>query len=317
MPHGMCFQWQLGVLLLHTIADGLIASAYFTIAAVLTYLVIRRRHELPFVPTITMFAAFIVACGLTHVASIVVIWVPLYWTEGWISAATAVLSVLTAVTLVPLLPRLMAARSPRELEHLNSLLTATATVAADTNRKMSERAAILLADSTTDALTGTLNRRGFDAHLCATVGTARRSSKPASLLMIDVDDFKAFNDTFGHPAGDACLAATAAIIKLSCQRPGDLLARFGGDEFAVIAEDTDERGAGHLAERIRSAVAALNIAHASKAHFPTLTVSVGVGTVIDATEMVPAVLLSRADQALYRAKENGRNCVATAESAER
>jgi len=317
MPHGMCFQWQPGVLFLHTISDGLIAASYFTIAAVLAYLGIRRRRELPFVSTIAMFAAFIVACGLTHVASIVVIWKPLYWTEGWISAATAVLSVLTAVTLVPLFPRLMAARSPRELEHLNGLLSATAAVAADANRKMTEQAAILLADSTTDALTGTLNRRGFDSYLAATVAKARRSAKAASLLMIDIDDFKAFNDTFGHPAGDACLATTAAIIKLACHRPGDLLARFGGDEFAVIAEATDEYGAMRLAERIRAAVAALNIEHAATAHFPTLTISVGVATVIDDAEMVPAILLLRADQALYRAKETGRNCVAIAESAQR
>jgi diguanylate cyclase (GGDEF)-like protein len=293
MPHGMCFQWQPGVLLLHTISDGLIAASYFTIAAVLAYLVIRRRRELPFVSTIVMFATFIVACGLTHVAAIVVIWQPLYWTEGWILAATALLSVATAVALVPLLPRLIAARSPKELEHLND---------------------VLLTASTTDVLTGALNRRGFDSHLSEAIAKARRSAIPTSLLMIDIDDFKAFNDAFGHPAGDACLAATAAIIKSSCHRPGDTLARFGGEEFAVIAECTDERGASHLAERIRAAVAALNIAHGSAARLPILTVSVGVGTVVDAAEMISGILLSRADEALYRAKAGGRNCVMVAES---
>jgi diguanylate cyclase (GGDEF)-like protein len=317
MPHGMCFNWQPGVLLLHTISDGLIAASDFTIAAVLVYVIVRRRLDLPFVPTIAMFAAFIIACGLTHVASIVVIWQPLYWTQGWISAATAVLSVLTAATLVPLLPRLVAARSPKELEHLNGVLTAPPRAPPDAYREMTDQVAMLLADSTTDALTGTLNRRGFDSHLSAAVAKARRSTDPTSLHMIDIDDFKAYNDAFGHPAGDACLTATAAIIRSSCQRPGDVLARFGGEEFAVIVEGTDERGAGHLAERIRAAVAGLNIPHGSGAHFPILTVSVGVGTILEGAEMIPAVLLSRADQALYRAKGSGRNCVAMADSAER
>jgi diguanylate cyclase (GGDEF)-like protein len=193
---------------------------------------------------------------------------------------------------VPLLPRLIAARSPKELEQLNGLL---------------------LAASTTDALTGALNRRGFDSHFSEAVAKARRSGTPTSLLMIDIDDFKAYNDAFGHPAGDSCLIATAAIIKLSCHRPGDVLARFGGEEFAVIAECTDERGALHLAERIRAAVAALNIAHGSAAHLPVLTVSVGIGTVVDPAEMISGVLLARADEALYRAKAAGRNCVIVAE----
>jgi diguanylate cyclase (GGDEF)-like protein len=292
MPHGMCFQWQPGVLFLHAISDGFIAASYFTIAGVLAYLVVRRRRELPFATTIVMFAAFIVSCGLTHVAAIVVIWQPLYWTQGWISAATAVLSVMTAVTLVPLLPRLIAARSPKELEQQNDLL---------------------LTASTTDALTGALNRRGFDSHISEAVAKARRSATPTSLLMIDIDDFKAYNDAFGHPAGDACLIATAAVIRSSCHRPGDVLARFGGEEFAVIAEGTDERGARHLAERIRAAVAALNIVHGSAARLPVLTVSVGVGTVVNPAEMIAGVLLSLADGALYRAKAAGRNCVMVAE----
>jgi len=293
MPHGMCFQWQPGVLLLHTISDGLIAASYFTIAAVLVYVILRRRLDVPYVPTIAMFAAFIIACGLTHVASIVVIWWPLYWTQGWISAATAALSVLTAVTLVPLLPQLIAARSPKHLERLNGLL---------------------LADATTDALTRTLNRRGFDAHVTGAVARAQRSTNPIALLMIDIDDFKVFNDSFGHPAGDAALAATAATIGSSCQRAGDVLARVGGEEFAVIAENTDVRGALHLAERIRNAVEAQHIAHGGEARYPFLTVSIGVCAVDDETDMSVAVLVSRADAALYRAKESGRNCVAMAES---
>jgi diguanylate cyclase (GGDEF)-like protein len=292
MPHGMCFQWQPGVLLLHTISDALIAIAYFTIAAVLAYVITRRRLDVPYVRTIAMFAAFIVACGLTHVAAIVVIWDPLYWTQGWISAVTAVLSVLTAVTLVPLLPRLISARSPKQLERLNGLL---------------------LADATTDALTGVLNRRGFDSHLSAALARARRTPKPLSLLMIDIDDFKAYNDEFGHPAGDACLTLTASIIKASCHRPGDAFARFGGEEFAIVAEDTDELGARHLAERIRTAVVARDIAQGSGARWPILTISIGICAVTEAAEMVVVDVLSRADQALYRAKQSGRNCIATAE----
>jgi diguanylate cyclase (GGDEF)-like protein len=131
--------------------------------------------------------------------------------------------------------------------------------------------------------------------------------------MIDIDDFKAYNDAFGHPAGDACLTLTAAIIKASCHRPGDAFARFGGEEFAIVAEDTDERGARHLAERIRTAVAVRDIAQGSGARWPILTVSIGICAVTEAAEMVVVDVLSRADQALYRAKQSGRNCIATAE----
>jgi diguanylate cyclase (GGDEF)-like protein len=274
-----------------------------------------RRPDIPFATTLAMFASFIVACGLTHVADIVVIWDPLYWAQGWLNAVTAALSVLTAISLVPLLPRILKIRSPLELERLNGLLSATAGAVADANREMEQQAQILRNDSTTDALTGVLNRRGFDERLFAALADARRTPKQTSLLMIDIDDFKAFNDTFGHPAGDACLCAVAGVIRESCQRPRDVVARFGGEEFAVIMEDTQDGGARHLAEKIRAAVAAEKIVHGEHAHHDVVTVSVGVGTVVLPEDIIPAVLLQKADQALYRAKAGGRNCVASDVSA--
>jgi serine phosphatase RsbU (regulator of sigma subunit)/anti-sigma regulatory factor (Ser/Thr protein kinase) len=120
----MCFLWQPNVLALHVISDALIALAYFSIPAVLLYLV-RRRKDLPFNFAFVMFAAFIISCGTTHVLSIVVIWHPIYWVEGWVKAITAVTSVATAVMLVPLLPKALALRSPGDLDKLNKQLQKT------------------------------------------------------------------------------------------------------------------------------------------------------------------------------------------------
>jgi serine phosphatase RsbU (regulator of sigma subunit)/anti-sigma regulatory factor (Ser/Thr protein kinase) len=124
MPHGMCFLWQPNVLALHVISDALIALAYFSIPAVLLYLV-RRRRDLPFNFAFVMFAAFIISCGTTHVLSIVVIWHPVYWVEGWVKAITAVTSIATAIMLVPLLPKALALRSPGDLDKLNKQLQKT------------------------------------------------------------------------------------------------------------------------------------------------------------------------------------------------
>ena len=121
MPHGECFLWQPSVLALHVISDALIALAYFSIPLVLLFLV-RKRGDLPFRAAFLMFSLFIVSCGLTHVMSIVVIWHPLYWLEGWIKALTAAASIGTALLLLPMLPRALRLRSPIELERLNERL---------------------------------------------------------------------------------------------------------------------------------------------------------------------------------------------------
>ena len=167
-----------------------------------------------------------------------------------------------------------------------------------------------LADS--DALTGLANRRRFDETLASEHERARRSGTAFSLIMVDVDYFKKFNDRYGHVAGDACLRRVAAAIATGPGRPTDLAARYGGEEFAIILPDTDAAGARAVAEKIRLAVLALNIDHLDSPCGP-VTVSLGVHSCHPAAkpDAAPLACIEAADQLLYQAKMKGRNCVAT------
>ncbi|MCF8212104.1 MAG: diguanylate cyclase, partial [Rhodoferax sp.] len=167
----------------------------------------------------------------------------------------------------------------------------------------------LAALSNTDGLTGLANRRRFNEVLNAEFLRLKRSEAQLSLLMIDVDHFKKFNDRYGHIPGDNCLTAVGQAIHSVIGRASDLAARYGGEEFAVIAPETNASGARSLAERIRQSVEALAIPHAANTAAPHITISIGVVTRY-ATEMdIPETIVSLADRALYRAKEAGRNRV--------
>ena len=162
--------------------------------------------------------------------------------------------------------------------------------------------------ATKDGLTGIANRRAFDDALQTEWGRAIRESKPISLLMVDVDHFKNYNDCFGHPAGDECLKRVAEVMATSLLRPGDFVARYGGEEFSVILPDVDRAGAMLLAERIRMAVEQLHMPNGNS-NGATLTVSVGAATA-NALGKIPATeVLRAADAALYQAKHEGRNRV--------
>ena len=157
-----------------------------------------------------------------------------------------------------------------------------------------------------DGLTAVANRRSFDETLAAQWRRAQRESATLSLLMIDVDHFKRYNDQYGHQAGDRCLQAIAGALAKVVGRPGDLLARYGGEEFAVILASTGEEGAVMVAQRVLEAAAALAIAHDS-VEGKRVTVSVGVATVLPELGVHPETLIASADQALYQAKHAGRN----------
>jgi diguanylate cyclase (GGDEF)-like protein len=157
-----------------------------------------------------------------------------------------------------------------------------------------------------DALTGLANRRQFDLFIQAETGRARRNLTGLSLLMIDVDHFKAFNDRYGHLAGDECLRAIATVITGHIQRPGDLASRFGGEEFAVVLPGTDYVGAFLVAEKIRRAVQSANLQH-SESPVGVVTVSVGVCGYDPASQTRTEDLIGAADKALYVAKASGRN----------
>jgi diguanylate cyclase (GGDEF)-like protein len=165
-----------------------------------------------------------------------------------------------------------------------------------------------------DGLTGLGNRRQFDLALASEFSRAARSGRTLALIMMDVDCFKQYNDFYGHAAGDECLRAVGrAVAQVACQRAGDLAVRYGGDELAVLLPDTDLDGAVLLAQRIRSAVRALNIEHARTTE-GFVTLSAGVEAFRPVGEDVePTALIRAADKALYAAKAAGRNRVHPAE----
>jgi diguanylate cyclase (GGDEF)-like protein len=160
-----------------------------------------------------------------------------------------------------------------------------------------------------DELTGIANRRNFDTFIDTEWKRAVRDNTPLSLLMIDIDFFKAFNDTYGHQSGDECLRQVASIINATLKRPGDMVARYGGEEFAVVLPGTDIEGAASLSESLRAKAEALGIVHAKSQASNYLTISVGCATVFPRQTSSPARLISAADQALYQAKQAGRNLV--------
>ena len=171
--------------------------------------------------------------------------------------------------------------------------------------QLEARNATLRELSTTDELTNAHNRRSFLEHLRIEWERADRQKTPLSLLMIDVDRFKDYNDSFGHPAGDVVLKQLAQLLCLHA-RAADIVARYGGEEFSVILPAADHQGAQQLAERFRAAIETANWPRRN------LTVSIGVATRLPhACE--PQSLLNRADQALYLAKQNGRNRVESAD----
>lgn len=168
--------------------------------------------------------------------------------------------------------------------------------------KLEQANAALATESRTDALTGLANRAAFDVRLDEEIHRAERHKQPLALLMMDVDHFKAFNDEFGHPAGDEVLRTVARLVR-ERSRQSDYPARVGGEEFAVILTNTALEGAAILAERFRRA-----IERGPWAHRP-ITLSVGVA-VADDENTSSLALLDLADRALYRAKGQGRNRVA-------
>ncbi|MBU2549536.1 MAG: diguanylate cyclase [Proteobacteria bacterium] len=169
--------------------------------------------------------------------------------------------------------------------------------------------------SLTDGLTGVFNRRYFEAGLEGEWRRALREDAPVSLLMIDIDFFKRFNDGKGHPAGDVCLREVAQAVSAALRRPGDFVARYGGEEFSCVLPRTEAKGAWEVAEAVRLEVASLNIPHPSSSVEPVVTVSVGVATAgPDARgRRSLTALVTTADQALYQAKDEGRNRTAAIE----
>jgi diguanylate cyclase (GGDEF)-like protein len=164
------------------------------------------------------------------------------------------------------------------------------------------RALILL-----DALTGAANRRAFDERLALEWRRCGRARLAVSLLLVDIDHFKLYNDHYGHPAGDAVLVQVATAMRRAAGRGQDQVARYGGEEFAILLPQLDAHGATGVARRLMHELELLNLPHAASPTGPQLTVSVGIASMLPGEHNVPADLVQLADALLYQAKAGGRN----------
>lgn len=189
----------------------------------------------------------------------------------------------------PINPRVMVARTTLQLNYANALKE-------------------LEYLSLTDKLTGLHNRRSFDEKFDLEFKRARRSKLPISVLMIDIDQFKKYNDHFGHIVGDSCIQRVSEILLNAIRRPADFTARYGGEEFVVVLPDTDRKGAEHFAEGLLQDVIKSQIPHAPTANRKMVTVSIGYYSVLPTIGDKAIELLDIADTALFQAKNKGRAC---------
>jgi diguanylate cyclase (GGDEF)-like protein len=160
-----------------------------------------------------------------------------------------------------------------------------------------------------DSLTDIPNRRRFDERLDTEWRRCQRHAQPLSVIMLDVDHFKTFNDHYGHGAGDICLVTVAATLARTLSRPGDIVARYGGEEFAVILPETDITGASQMAERMREALAMQRMPQAPDTGSGMVTLSAGVASCVPDEASSATDLIAAADRKLYEAKTQGRNRV--------
>ncbi|MED4602506.1 PAS domain S-box protein [Paenibacillus validus] len=163
--------------------------------------------------------------------------------------------------------------------------------------------------SSIDALTGLANRRSFDENYAREWRHGLRFATPLSVILLDIDYFKRYNDNYGHHEGDLCLQQVAEALLRAAKRPGDFIARFGGEEFIIVLPMTDESGAAFVAEQLRYEIERLGIPHTCSDVSTIVTASLGFATLVPSRELSPQELLIRADRALYQAKQEGRNQV--------
>ncbi len=171
-----------------------------------------------------------------------------------------------------------------------------------TNRKLENLLRI-------DPLTGLPNRRSFDEVYKREFASAVRMNQSLAIMILDIDFFKQYNDTYGHIEGDKCLQYISRVFETIILRSTDYVARFGGEEFIFLMPSTDKKGATMLAEDIRRHICELNIPHKASMIAPYVTVSIGIIIAFPNPQTDPTSLLKNADQALYKAKNNGRNCI--------
>lgn len=193
------------------------------------------------------------------------------------------------------------------LEQRNATLQETTKVMEHVMRELQIVNGKLKEISLEDELTGIANRRCLERYLVKEWWHALREKEALSFLMVDVDFFKRYNDTYGHPAGDECLKKIATVLAANVKRGGDITARYGGEEFAIVLRATGSEGGQKVAENIRRDVESLAIPHKASKIAPYVTLSIGVATLIPEMNSSYEMLIKEADDALYQAKNDGRN----------
>lgn len=176
-------------------------------------------------------------------------------------------------------------------------------------QKLRDANRVLRGLSNRDGLTGIANRRYFDEILTKEWSRCARHSKPLSLIILDIDYFKKYNDSYGHLGGDECLKKVAAMFEMVLKRPTDLVARYGGEEFAIILPEVPVEGAQIVAENLRVTVENLQLPHISSKISECITISLGVASIVPNKLIDSKMLISAADKALYKAKREGKNRV--------
>lgn len=304
MPHGHCILWREDLLLMTVVGNGLTVIAYGLIPISLIFLV-KKREDLKFDSIFLLFAAFIAFCGITHAIHIVNIWHGYYFLQGLLELATGLISIMAAITLWRLMPSILAIPSRTILSEQNEQLRLAQENLEQANstleQKVKQRTALLEKLATTDQLTQIKNRRTILEMLENEFQRTERYQRGLSLLMLDIDNFKAVNDTFGHLEGDNVLVKVADIISDTCRRT-DAVGRYGGEEFLIVLPETTLEEAAEMAERFRIAIALGKTQNGTQ-----VTCSIGVSTLKE--EKTVLDLIKKSDDRLYIAKEQGRNQV--------
>lgn len=287
-PHGMCLLWDPALVWTMVTADILIFLSYYSIPTVL-FLFLRRRPDVRFRGIFYLAAIFVLACGTTHLISVITLWQPAYWIAAVAKVATAAVSVATAVVAWPLLPKAVALPSPERLHEARRALVEA--------REM----------ATKDPLTDLPNRRALPQ--MAAVLARSPANRPVGVAMVDIDLFKSVNDTFGHGMGDALLRHVADLMR-RCLGPSDTVVRFGGDEFVIVLPDADLDSAEASVAAVCRAISVSPIWYEGQT--VRLTASAGVASG-RAKDLDIDTLIARADRACYRAKAAGRDQVMRAD----
>lgn len=281
LPHGYCLAWKPGLLWTMVITDMAIGLAYVSISSAL-FVFIRKRQELQFSWMFVLFGIFIFACGLTHFVAVAGIWKPVYHLEAAVKVVTAIASLGTAVVLWPLV-----GTASRFLDERAALEKSNEALRLE-----------LLENSLRDPLTSLYNRRFLSETL------SLEGRRGYAIIMLDIDHFKALNDEHGHSTGDGVLQAIARML-IGNTRKGDVICRYGGEEFTIVMRGATLREGHDQAERVRRACAGMRMVSTSGKAL-AITLSAGVAAFPENGEGAGAVL-EAADRALYHAKTNGRD----------